>query len=91
MILLQPICQAAEASGIPLNFLSPTATIVLSFALALGATSLKANAFAASTGGLGGLFLGSYLFTLPIWIPIIGILPWLFLAVTMWGRQPGVS
>ena len=91
MALFQPICEAAVASGVPLDFLSPTATIIMSLGLAFAATSLKANAFAAASGGLGGLFLGSYLFTLPIWIPLIGILPWLFLAVTLWGRQPGTN
>ena len=91
MVLLQAICAAAVASGVPLDFLSPTATIIMSLGLAFAATSLKANAFAAASGGLGGLFLGSYLFTLPIWIPLIGILPWLFLAVTLWGRQPGTN
>jgi hypothetical protein len=91
MILVQPICQAAAAGGVPLDFLSPTFTILMMIVLSLLFARVGPTAFATATGGLAGLFLGSFLFTIPIWIPLIGIIPWLTVGAMTFNRQAGAT
>ena len=90
--LIDVICTVVLGIGMPpMDFFSPMATIMIMAGTWFGASRLWPTLFSASTGALAGLFMGSWLLTLPLFVPLIAVIPWFFIAVITIGRQPGTQ